>query len=172
MALLLYNQQQAIKKISSNNAARYEQIAQEVEDSELAKLLGFPLLYDLQTNATTIANKALLEGAEFKNCQGQKIKHKGLYFVIAYLNYAKYCKEVGFEDTFTGLVKKNRQESESITDGELRRIVEGAQSIAMTQFEIVKEYLNANKSIYPLWCASASVKPNKLVVHGIKKTLL
>ena len=172
MALLLYNHQQSIKKISSNNAARYEQIAQEIEDSELAKLLGFPLLYDLQTNAATGANKALLEGAEFKNCQGQTIKHKGLYFVIANLNYAKYCKEVGFEDTFTGLVKKNRQESESITDGELRRIVEGAQSIAMTQFEIVKEYLNANKSIYPLWCASASVKPNKLVVHGIKKTLL
>ena len=66
MALLLYNQQQAIKKISSNNAARYEQIAQEIEDSELAKLLGFPLLYDLQTNPATSANKALLEGAEFE----------------------------------------------------------------------------------------------------------
>lgn len=172
MALLLYNQQQAIKKISSNNAARYEQIAQEIEDSELAKLLGFPLLYDLQTNPTTAANKALLEGAEFQNCQGQTIKHKGLYFVIAYINYAKYCKEVGFEDTFTGLVKKNRQESESITDGELRRLVEGAQAIAMTQFDVIKEFLNLNSITYPLWNCVNSIKPNKVQLIGIKKTIL
>lgn len=171
MALLLYNQQQAIKKISKNNAERYEQVAQEIEDSELAKLLGFPLLYDLQTNPNTEANKTLLDGSEFTNSQGQKVRQKGLYFVIAYLNYAKYCKEVGFEDTFTGLVKKNRQESEAITDGELRRIVEGAQSIAMTQFDIIKEFLNLNKTTYPLWDSVNSIRPNKVQMIGLKKTV-
>lgn len=172
MALLLsYNQQQAIKKISTNNAIKYDQLAIEVEEKELRAILGVALLQDLQTNPTTIPNAKLLNGGEFENCQNQTIKFKGIRYILAYLNYSKYIGESFVNDTFTGMVVKNRPESELVSEGTMKRLMNENREIAMQEWEITKEFLNLNSTEYPLWNCNNRSKPFTPRMYSIRKTV-
>lgn len=169
--LLSYSQQQAIKKISANNALRYNQIATEVEEKELRKLLGVALLQDLQQHPDTDANKKLLDGGSYTNYLGQTINFKGLRYILAYLNYAKYVGESFVNDTFTGFVQKNRAESELISEGTMKRIINENRDIAMQEWQLVKEFLNLNSVDYPLWLSCSSKKPFTPILYGVRKTI-
>jgi len=151
MSLVTYNQQQAIKAISVNNASKYDSIATEVEAIELSDLLGVALLQDVQDNPLTTHNTELLDGATFEDCNGNIIKQKGLRYVLAYFNYAKYIGESFVNDTFTGFVVKNREESDIISEGTVKRLQLENRKIAMREWELVKAYLNENTANFPLW---------------------
>ena len=51
---------------------------------------------------------------------GYQLKHKGLRYCLAYFTYAEYIIQSQFEDTFTGMVGKNRTETEHATGGQLK----------------------------------------------------
>ena len=149
--LLLFEQQQAIKAISRNNQDDYVQIANEVEDVELRDLIGTELLQDLQDNPTDPLNVKLLDPTEFENAYGNLVKHKGIRYVLAYFNYANYVGISNIKDTFTGFVKKVRQESESIGEGTTRRLIDDNRKIALRAFELINEYLCLNAIDYPMY---------------------
>jgi len=88
-AIITWEQQTAIKKISANNQSKFAQMEIETENTELRDLLGVALLQDLQNNPGTAANIALLAGTSFVNCDGQTITHKGIRYVLAFLNWCK-----------------------------------------------------------------------------------
>ena len=142
----------------------YEQLASEVESKELVTLLGIEFLQDLQDNPTTLKNAELLEGGVFEN----GIAFKGLNFVIAYFNYAKFVGVSPFSESFTGVVKKNREESQSLANGEVKRLQTDARDIAMMEWELIKRYLNC--SDYPYWNAQIR-KPFIPRFKGVKRTL-
>lgn len=171
MALLLtYNQQQAIKAISTNNSGKYDQIATEIEEKELKNLLGVALLQDLQDNPDTEANTELLNGGEYSNYRGQTIKFKGLRYIIAYLNYSKYIGQSFVNDTFSGFVVKNRQESELINEGTIKRLQNDNRQIALGEWELLREFLDLNTDTYTLWVAAYTKKPFTPRIHGIRTT--
>lgn len=173
MNLLSIQQQQAIKKISQNSIAMFDDLAREVEDRDMSKFLGIALLQDLQENQETEVNKKLLDGASFTDCNGNTIKHKGIRFVEAYLVHADYVKQVSLKDTQSGFVKKKTDQSEPITEGDTRRLVDSDVEIANAQWAIVKDFLNANKSDYPLWnCANSINYTRRSKLYGVKKTIL
>lgn len=157
--ILTYSQQQAIKKISANNAQKYNQIAGEIEEHDLKQLLGVALLQDIQTNPTSTYNAKLLAGDSFVNVHSQTITHKGLKYVIAYLNYAKYVGESFVNDTFTGFVTKTRPDSELLSEGNLKRLITQNREIALTEFDLIRQYLDCNCVNFPLWVKSATSKP-------------
>lgn len=170
MALLLsYSQQQAIKKISENNEAKYAQIALEVEESELRKLIGVHLLQDLQANPAEVNNAKLLNGDTF-TCNEISTKHKGLRFVLAYFNFSRYLGESYVNDTFTGFVKKKREESETLTEGEIKRLQNINRDIALTEWELIEKYLIANSTIFTKFCISETKKVYTPKIYGIRKT--
>lgn len=171
MALILsYSQQQAIKKISENNSARYDQLAKEVEECELRKLIGVAMLQDLQDNPTTASNLLLLNGTSF-DYNNTTIKHKGLRYVIAYLNFSRYLGESYVSDTFTGFVKKKREEADNLSEGEIKRLQNNNRDIALTEFELIKNYLDLSQSLFPKWVAcSQQIKPYTPRIYGIRKT--
>lgn len=172
MALLLsWAQQLAIKPISANNQSKYAQIAAEVEVKELRDLLGVGLLQDVQTNPTSAENVILLDGGSYENCNGQTITFKGLRFVIAYLNYAKYAGSGFITDTFTGIVQKNRPESQLISEGTMKRLINENREIALQEWELIKEFLDLNYETYTLWSSLYSKKPFTPRIYGIKKTV-
>jgi len=129
MALLTYSQQQAIKPISQNNERRYLQLQKDVEEIQLPRLLGYKLAQLVQDAPNSYAD--LLNGSTFDYC-GDTLKHKGLRYCLAYFTYAQYVLESGFEDTFTGMVRQNRTETEHATGGQLKQIaqvsIEGAET--------------------------------------------
>lgn len=166
MALILtYLEQQAIKPISSNNEKKYNQIAFEVEVSELQDLIGTALLQELQNNQEN--NTALLNGASFEYC-GNTISHRGLRFVMAYLNYSRYLGESYVNDTFSGFKKKTTEQSEFLTEGEIKRLQNEARKVALSEFEIIKKYLDTVK--YSLWLSSESKKAYTPRFYSVRKT--
>lgn len=171
MALLLtFAQQQAIKAISANNQSKYDQLAIEVENSELLDLIGIELYQDLVASPTSTANAALLNGSSFVNGNGNTINHKGLRYIIAYLNYSKYIGESYVNDTFTGFVAKRREESDRLQEGEIRRLQEVSRKIALTAWVTVKEFLDLNYTDYPLWSYAETKKIYTPKFNSIKKT--
>lgn len=61
----------------------------------------------------------LINGAEFENCAGNQVSHKGLRKMLAYYAYARYKILQGTEDTATGTVQKQRGFSIPISEKEL-----------------------------------------------------
>ena len=155
--ILTFDQQQLIKPISPNNSAKYPQLATEVETLELQKLLGIAFLQDIQNNPETVDNLKLLNGATFTDCIGNTITHKGLRFVIAYLNYSEYLGSSYAVDTFTGFVKKKHENADALAEGEIKKLQSRNREIALNEFDVIKLFLDANESLYPLW----NVKQNK-----------
>jgi len=170
MTLLTYSQQQAIKKISVNNEIKYNQIATEVEETELRDLCGIALLQDLQTNPSSTNNTKLLNGSEFEDCDGNTIKFKGIRFVLAYMNYSRYITTSYINDTFTGLVQKNRDEASRIDEGTVRRIQTENRKLALAEWSLVERYLNENCDIYTLWKSTESKKPYAPKFTFLRKT--
>jgi len=165
--ILTYEQQQNIKTISTNNAHRYEQIAAEIEETDLKALLGTPLLQAIQDNLPE--HSELLDGDTFEDCYGNTIKHKGLRYVLAYLNYAKYLSESSVQDTFSGFAVKQMEDSSPVNEGTILRLKRENQKIAMTEWELIKEYLTEKE--YDLWYINKSKKPHMPKMTFLRKTL-
>lgn len=178
--LLSLAQQQAIKPISPNWAntiksvggvSNYDQLALEVEDNDLQQLLGAALLQDIQDNPTEARNVILLDGGSFEDCNGDTIKFKGLRYVLAYMNFSQQIMESDIADTFTGFVKKNRNEADSLGFSEKKQSMISTREKAMTQWNLTKQYLNENTELYPLWYCSQSRKPYRPKITGLRKTV-
>ncbi len=167
--LLTFQQQQAYKPISQNNKNKFDQLLSEVENCEFRDLIGIALLQDLQANPTTTDNAKLLNGDSF-DYNGNTVSHRGLRYVLAYLIHSKYIGEVYLTDTFSGIVKKKTEQSEPATEGEIRRLQEGSRKIALSEFEIIKEYLNSKSETFTKWACSEYKKPFTPRIYGIRKT--
>ncbi len=173
MALILtLEQQQQIKRISPNQKTGfYDQLASEVEENELRDLVGDPLKQDLQNNPDSANNAKLLNGDKYEDYHGNEIEHKGLRFVLAYYNYANYVNESFVEDTYTGMVRKTRTDSESIGEGTTRRLQVKARQIAEKEWALVKRYLEINSENYPLYyCCHERKKTNLPRFKGMRRT--
>lgn len=172
MSLLLsFADQQTYIAISANNQNKYNQIAFEVENNELRDLLGVALLQDVQTNPATDSNIKLLSGTSFTDKWGNTVNHRGLKFVLAYLNYSRYLGESFVADTFSGFVQKNRPDSEQLSEGAIKRLQQNKREIALSEFELIRYYLDTNTDLFPLWNRVDSVKPFTPKFKGVKKTL-
>jgi hypothetical protein len=153
--LLSFSEQQLIRPMSTYNSTntqavnRYKQLAYEVEYYELDKLLGSAFYQDISKNPANYTD--LLNGCSFVDRNDNTIEHRGLKYVIAYLNYAKYIGESYVNDTFTGLVQKTRPDSERISTGDIKRLQQEYREIAFNAFDLIREYLYINSEIYSLW---------------------
>lgn len=169
--ILTLAQQQAIKKLSSNySSAKFDLLDSEVEITDLKDLLGRALLQDLQTNPLTPNNVKLLDGDTFTSYIGQSIRHKGIRYVLAYLNYSRYIGESFVSDTFSGLVQKQNDNSEPVSEGTIKRLKQVSNEIALSEFELIKEYLTINSTNYPLWLNVVSKNTTTPVFGSVSKT--
>jgi hypothetical protein len=166
MLLLNYSQQQNIKPISQNNEDKYFQIASEVEEFELKKILGVRFLQDIQTTPSGTWNAKLLTGDTLKDGS----KHKGLKYVIAYLNFSRYIGSSNVVDSFSGFKKHTTEQSEFLTEGEVKRLLNLNREIALTEFDLIKDWLNENYSEFPTWDSGKEKKPFTPIFYGVRKT--
>lgn len=173
MALLLtWVQQQAIKPFSANNESKYAQLATEVESLEVDKLLGPALYQDIAATPADADYVKILNAFEFERADGTKITHKGLRYVIAYLNFAKYIGESYVADTFTGFVQKVRPDSERISSGDIKRLQQENREIAFNAFSLIKEFLDLNTETYELWTCQSGKRIHGSKFYPIKNTKL
>jgi hypothetical protein len=165
--ILTLEQQQSFKPIRYDK--NYTQLAFEVEDLELVNLLGLDLLNYIQKNLLNAEIVKLLDGVEFTNMNGNTVSHKGLRYVIAYLNYSKYIAISDTSDTMTGFVQKTRTDAEVLSSGRIKILQEDNRKIALTAWEAVKEFILVSGK-YPLFRYSSNTKLYTPVIKAVFKT--
>jgi hypothetical protein len=167
--ILSFSQQQTIKPISGSNENKYSQLTNEVESLEIDQLLGSQFYQAVAADPDSYDD--LLNETEFTRADDTTIKHRGLRYVIAYLNYAKYVGDNYF-DTFSGFTKKSTPDSEPISAGEIKRLKQENREIAFNAFILIKEYLDLNTDIYTLWNCTSNKRPKRQMFYGVKNTTL
>lgn len=156
--ILTWEQQQQLKPLSDSGESKFEQICKEVEDSDIVELLGLPFAQFVDENQEDVNVLKLIEPTLYTTSCGYDVKHKGLRYVIAYLVFSRYVYESSINDSYTGMVRKNREESISLSEGEVRRLSEQAKKQALTAFDSIKDFLNSNYTNYQLWDYADSSK--------------
>lgn len=149
--IVTFERQQEIKSISQNNQRKYNPIAIDVEESELIDLLGYEMLQDLQKNPSTTENQRILKPHTYENSFGRNVTHKGLEFVIAYFNYAYYASTSYINDTYNGFIEQNIQESNKISEGSLKRLINLNREIGLKAWILIKDFILLNLNDYPLF---------------------
>lgn len=174
MALLLnYAQQQLIKPLGGLNSAntvaqaKYDQLAAEVESLEIDKLLG-SRFYQV-VSASPSSYDDLLNGSSFE-CSGEDISHKGLRYVIAYLNHEKYTGESFINDTWNGMSQASRPDSERVSGGTIKNLQANSREIAFNAWSLTVEYIKQESQFDGLWTSNSNKRTKKPVYYGIKKT--
>lgn len=127
--ILTFEKMQSIKQCSINNKKFIETLIDEVEFSKVRKLIG-----------NSIYNKILEDlNAETIPEYLTNILENGLYKCIAYLVYSRYVQESMLQDTFTGVVIKDRNDSSTANIGALKNVANEYSSMAMDAYELVKD---------------------------------
>lgn len=128
MAILTINKMQEIKPASYNNMVLLGQLIEEVEFAKIQKLLGTDI-YNAITTELSSGNISQ---------ELTDILNNGLYKCIAYFVYARYVQESYIQDTFTGMVQKNREDSSLISQGAMKNLANEYTEMAMMAFNMVK----------------------------------
>ena len=172
--LLSFAEQQIIKKISANKADVFDQINNEIENTEIRDLIGKDLLYALQVDNELYSPSEwttnLLDGCVFLGIMNNNVKHRGLKFVIAYFNYSKYIGQSFATDTFSGFVQKTRTDAQNLSEGQMKRLVEDNRKIALSEWDVTREFLIQNSNHYPTWYYGLEKQPFVPKIDSIKKT--
>lgn len=152
--ILTYDIMQVYKPCSNNNRARIVQLIKEVERLELARAFGM----DAYTQMVEEANM------EERPTEMQEILDGGLYEAISFFVYAQYCIESQVADTFTGMVTKNRPDSENVPLGTLKNLQTHNRELASLAIEQVR------CKIEQRFCTRQTATPNKNVqIVGIRR---
>lgn len=138
-----------IKPISANNKNKAGQLIKEVSDLWGAKLLGNQFYQYVCSTDDDI--KELLEGGEYTSCNGNTMYQPGLKTVFVYLFWSRYVYDINYIDTPTGMVSKQREDSNQLSLGHLANLSSNFETMAMNYFSLVEEYILANRSQYPLY---------------------
>lgn len=140
--ILTYNQMQSIKPCSQNNQMLLVQLINEVESFKIQKLIGADAYKSILNEINSGVSDEL-----------QKILDGGLYKCIAYFVYARYIQESMLVDTFTGVVTKQRTDSQTAPIGTLKNVANEYTDMAMYAYEQVKaaicERYNSKKEATP-----------------------
>lgn len=167
--IMTFAQQQELKPISANNEYKWDQIGIEVYETKLVPLFGESFMLDIEENLENPDYAPLLDGCNYE-IKGNKKRHGGIRKTLAYLIYAQYIQESGLEDTFTGLIRQARNETDPANSGDIGRAVKFAYQNASINTEGVKTWLNHVNSFAKWELSNKAYKPlSKSQFFGIKK---
>ncbi|MFD2961621.1 MULTISPECIES: DUF6712 family protein [Olivibacter] len=95
----------------------------------------------------------LLNGKIYK-LNGNDVAFEGVKPALVYYSHARILVNQNIHTTATNIAKKLNQYSETAEEKEIIRLKTDAESVAWGYMNDVKTFLNANKSLYPLWLKS------------------
>ncbi|MDH3324317.1 MAG: hypothetical protein OEL89_01635 [Candidatus Peregrinibacteria bacterium] len=172
--ILSFVNQQLIKPLGGLNGAnthaekRYTQLSTEVESLEIDKLLGSEFYQEVANSPESFDD--LLKGCTFTNKRGIDIKHLGLNYVIAYLNYSRWLLESDIFDTFSGFRQKETTDSVPLSKGRLDNENSHNREIAFNAFKLTREYIECNLVMYPNWNCESNQRLHSPKFYTLKKT--
>ena len=149
--------------VNRTQIATYNQISKSLDENVLNQyietaeivmlkpLLGELLYNDLAANKTDSKYVDLLEGTVY-TYEEYNYKHEGLIPVLSHFVYSQYILFSSDVATPFGMVNKTNPNSQNVDFKHKQTISKAKEQIGYTYFEAVRDFLNRNKDIYPLWC--------------------
>lgn len=179
MAVLSFSLQQSIKKIrafkvgSSVDLEDYETIATEIENSQMVKLLSpyFWQMIKVGVSETIVEQRwtDLMVGVSYQNGLGQTIIHRGLNFVIAHFNFARYLRGYNVRETQKGLMAAKETESSTpASSKQIEALAVPVEEIAMNEFQLIKEFICLKNNVYPEAMWAKTTNPTKQVINVLQ----
>lgn len=158
--------------VTKSDIQKYKQIADtlddtavllpyilEVQNIELRSLLGDALFYDFMEEYfdTPVLEKYhdLANGKTYVYST-RTIYFDGIVPLICYWAYARLLVSHGASVVRFGVVRKLTEHSEPVDDKVIARMISQARSTAKFYQAQVEQFLNWNRTTYPLWGASLS----------------
>jgi len=147
--LITYNDQQLIKPISANNEEKWTPIANEVQLTKLKELLPIDFYYDLIANPTNEWYAKLIAGGTY-TVGNVTYEFAGLKTVLAFFIYERYISESAVNDTYSGFVFKNNDDSRAMSWAEKKNLMSEVRTVAKTHFDDCWRFVmnNASNFIY------------------------
>lgn len=104
--------------------------------------------------------------------KGNDIYFEGVKPALVYYSYARILVNQNVHTTANGINKKLNQYSETVEEKEIFRLKTDAESAAWGYMNDVKNFLNANKNLYPLWLRSCHCEQSKIKRSGSRITAI
>jgi len=144
-----------IKRISlnQNDARQLDPFITEAQNFDLKTQMGDAFFQDVVTNPGEPDNVVLLDGAIYKDDDGNDVEFTGIKAVLVYFAYGRYINGKNAQDTPHGFVNKTGENSAKIDAIEVSRQSKQAQAGAFALWRDVITFLNSNinDNKYPLW---------------------
>lgn len=151
MTLLTISDVRAVRKISmSFDTDRFETFAQSAQDENLRIWLGDGLYYDLIENYTDEKYQTLLNGTNFLK-DGDTVKFFGLKKYLAYVWLSIFAIEGDEFQSDIGTVNFNPTQPTHYMPKNKKVTADKYQSSAIIYKNNCIDFLDVNKSTYPLW---------------------
>ena len=141
---------------SVRNSTIWPQFVSEAQMFDVKNWLGDALLMELVTQGSTsptsysAANETLMNGGEY-TYQDCTYHFQGLKAAIIYYAFARFTNRNPFNYTAAGIVQKESDFSEPVTDKVVQRLETEARLMAEAIRDEVTLFLNRNSDDYPLW---------------------
>lgn len=156
------------KKYDSNKVD--ESITQ--AHSDLRELLGGAFYFDVIKNLENPDYSNLINGGEFIKDEIEYI-HDGLKLLVADYTHARYLYEVNNNPSPFGMVNKTSQDSQPVDRNMIRDLVGIANKDASRKWELIKEYLDINKTFFNVWnITKCSPQSNNSSFNSVRFTFL
>lgn len=188
--LITLNDFTGLVDISSNINAdrRVNTHIKNAQKFDLGLMLGDALLYDflkyiksyrdaLSADPAHVATPDerkyldLLNGRVY-SYKGNDIYFEGVKPAMVYYSHARILVNQNVHTTATNIAKKLNQYSDTAEEKEIIRLKTDAESVAWGYMNDVKNFLNTNKNLYPLWLRSCHCEQSKIKRSGARITAI
>ena len=126
----------------------------QAQDVDLRDYLGMKFYFDVIGNFDSPTYQNLLSGSTFQ-IGGISYYQEGLKAMLADLFMAKFIITINANFTPFGLTQKLSQDSEPVDRNTLKDMAQMQSQMAGSKWEIIKLYLQSNKSLFPIYNSSA-----------------
>lgn len=154
--LITLAQLQQYKGITSNidTAKALTPYIIEAQELDLRPFLSdefyLDLLDDFEASPSLTVYSDLYNGVNY-TYNSRTYRNDGLVTLLVHYTYARYLNYANVHNTRYGFVQKTNEFSENISEATRARMIAQAKSQAVVYQERVKDYLDRNRTLYPLW---------------------
>lgn len=142
----------------------------EAQEFDLRPFLGEEFYLAIEADAPGFSTYGdLWNGVEY-TCGNDKFRNPGLKIVLIYYAYARILKDSNIHSTAFGMVNKLNEDSQSIDNDSLQRIIGQAVSGAKSYEARVRDYLIRKSELYPKFeCTTDNHKSGGIRVTPVRK---
>ena len=149
--IITANEAKTLKDLGNKiDEQKVNSIIEQAQITELKDVLGSKFYFDVISNINNSAYQDLLSGSTF-SYDGVSYYQDGIKALLADYFYAKFVLVINTNITPFGATVKHSPDSEPADRNSLKDISTQQMQLAGARWEIIRMYLDANRTTFPKW---------------------